>query len=788
VTVKNPLGNVTTTLYNAVGWVRTVIDPLGNRLSMSYDNVGQRTAVIDPKANRTSAVYDPAGRITAVITAITNRTSAVYDAATRLTALVDARGNRYSFGYDKASRQVTQTDPLNRVTSFGYNTASEHILRIDARGNRCSYTFDSDSRLTGTRYPDATRVTMGYDAVGNRRFLADSSGRYTTLYDSLNRARAVATPAGLTISLTFDATGRRRTLLEPSGGTFTYGYDLANRSTLVVNPQSERTSWSYDANGRLTLQRLSNLVRVSMAYDAADRLLRLANITSTGTTITSFRDTWDGAGNRLARTEADGTLVTWSYDATYQLTRERRSGANSYDTTYSYDAAGNRRVKLDNAVRTTYTCDAANQLTKYVDNTGTTTFTYDATGNQRLQIVSAGGGTTTNTWDFENRLIKVALPNGTVNTFTYNGDGQRVERQDSKGTLIEVWDGQKILLETDGMNSTQVIYTLSPALYGDIVSQRRLGVSRYFVFDPLGSASRLTDGNQNVTDSYLFKAFGESLLAAGPTTNPFGFMGRLGYYFDPDLTRFTVRARVYAPGFARWISQDPIGFWGGDVNLSRYVGNRPTKGADPRGTDWWNPFTWFSWGPDWGEAVDEELAIVKQLNQLLGTHHSRLDQFTAAERAKAEEILGQTLNWPESAMTAAQQSLSNRQYYLDKSEFSLKVSATADVLAGTAAVLSAAEVSYMASEAAAAARAVRAARALASVRAVYAARIAALQAALARLNEIRDWLGQQIGAAGFNQELVDALEQRIATVETEIAQVSQQIATLTQELENLPGT
>jgi hypothetical protein len=36
--------------------------------------------------------------------------------------------------------------------------------------------------------------------------------------------------------------------------------------------------------------------------------------------------------------------VTWSYDNNYQLTRERRSGANAYDITYTYDPVGNRRV------------------------------------------------------------------------------------------------------------------------------------------------------------------------------------------------------------------------------------------------------------------------------------------------------------------------------------------------------------------------------------------------------------------------------------------------------------
>jgi RHS repeat-associated protein len=423
---------------------------------------------------------------------------------------------------------------------------------------------------------------MAYDAVGNRRFLADSTGRYTTLYDSLNRARAATTPANLTMTIAFDAAGRRRTLVEPSGGTFTYGYDLANRNTLVINPQSERTSWTYDAGGRATIQRLSNLMRVSLAYDAADRLIRLANLTSTGTTITSFVDTWDGAGNRLHRVEQDATRVTWSYDATYQLTRERRNGANSYDTTYSYDAAGNRRTKLDNAVTTTYSYDAANQLTKYVDNTGTTTFAFDANGNQRLQIASAGGGTTTNTWDFENRLIKVAPPGGVLNTFSYNGDGQRVQRADSTGTLKEVWDGQKILLETNASNVTQVIYTLSPGLYGDLISQRRLGVSRYSLFDPLGSASRLTDGTQSVTDSYLFKGFGEALLPTGATTNPFTFVGRLGYYVDPDVTNLYLRARSYVPRLSRFLSTDLPLVRSREYRYA-YSANSPTRYSDPSG-------------------------------------------------------------------------------------------------------------------------------------------------------------------------------------------------------------
>ena len=56
----------------------------------------------------------------------------------------------------------------------------------------------------------------------------------------------------------------------------------------------------------------------------------------------------------------------------------------------------------------------------------------------------------------------MALPSAIVNTFTYNGDGQRVQKIDSTGTTKHVWDGQNILLETDGSNIIQVVYTLQP--------------------------------------------------------------------------------------------------------------------------------------------------------------------------------------------------------------------------------------------------------------------------------------------------------------------------------------
>jgi hypothetical protein len=46
-----------------------------------------------------------------------------------------------------------------------------------------------------------------------------------------------------------------------------------------------------------------------------------------------------------------------------------------------------------------------------------------------------------------------------------------------------------------------------------------------------------------------------------------------------------VRQRWYDPATRQFISQDPLGFAGGDVNLYRYAGNNPVNRNDPSGED-----------------------------------------------------------------------------------------------------------------------------------------------------------------------------------------------------------
>ena len=397
------------------------------------------------------------------------------------------------------------------------------------------------------------------------------------------RPSVVVNPVGLRLSYAYDAASQRKYLIEPEGARFTYTFDADGRTNYVANPQGQRATWSYDAASRVTGIHYANTTRTSYLYDNASQLLRVANLNSTSTTLSSFSYALDGVGNRLRVVESTGNRVTWSYDKTYQLKNEQRSGSNSYNITYTYDPVGNRLILINGGVPTTSTYDAANELsTSNAFSVGVTTYTSDANGNL-LTSLNPSGQRITNTWDFENRLTQVALPSAIVDTFTYNGDGQRVQKIDSTGTTKHVWDGQNILLETNASNIIQVVYTLQPTFFGNLISQWRSGIGSFYLFDRLGSTTQLADGAGSVTDSYLYDSWGDIVLANGSTNNAFRYVRCFGYYSDVDISDLSVRARTYSPLLGRFLSKEPHRTLPSGIGPYSYGRNNPVGLIDPAG-------------------------------------------------------------------------------------------------------------------------------------------------------------------------------------------------------------
>jgi RHS repeat-associated protein len=91
----------------------------------------------------------------------------------------------------------------------------------------------------------------------------------------------------------------------------------------------------------------------------------------------------------------------------------------------------------------------------------------------------------------------------------------------------------------------------------------------------------LLDNQGDVVNNITYDAFGNITLETHPEVNfRFSYTGR---ELDEETGLYNYRSRYYDPAVGEFISEDTIGFAGGDANLSRYVTNSPVNYTDPFG-------------------------------------------------------------------------------------------------------------------------------------------------------------------------------------------------------------
>ncbi len=186
-------------------------------------------------------------------------------------------------------------------------------------------------------------------------------------------------------------------------------------------------------------------MNTNYTYDALSRLLSVVHQQGLIGAGTSY--SYDAAGNRTSRTDfavgAGQVVTSYGYDPLYQLTQAVVSTVPPTTTeTYTYDKVGNRLSSLGVPA---LAYNSSNQLlSAQITPLVAANFTYDANGNTLTR--SAGGLTTSNGWDFENRLTSVTLP-GTAGTvaFKYDPFGRRILRSSPATTRVFVYDGDNIL-------------------------------------------------------------------------------------------------------------------------------------------------------------------------------------------------------------------------------------------------------------------------------------------------------------------------------------------------------
>jgi RHS repeat-associated protein len=185
-----------------------------------------------------------------------------------------------------------------------------------------------------------------------------------------------------------------------------------------------------------------------------------------------------------------------------------------------------------------------------------------------------------------------------------------------------IWDVENdtCLMETDENGATKVVYSHEPTQFGGLISQRRDGETYYHHYDALGSTRQLTDSDENVTDEYVYTAWGEPVVASGTTENPYRWVGRWGYYWDEATGTYYVRRRDYQPAIARWMSVDFLGFGPIRSNLYLYAEAAPLVLIDPAGLEWMRvPFT------TWWYPTDETDALTTLVEKVSAFYDVPLD-------------------------------------------------------------------------------------------------------------------------------------------------------------------
>ena len=207
-------------------------------------------------------------------------------------------------------------------------------------------------------------------------------------------------------------------------------------------------------------------------------------------------------------TGTENYVTSYIYDEANRLQSETRSGGDSSNTLYTYDADGNLLTHI---------------VTK-AEGTASGAFQYDAFG-QLLQF-SAGG-----TWT----------------AYAYNAQGIRTEKTTADGWTQYLLDGKNVIGE-------QTRAGLVTYLRGANLISRRSGEElNYYLFDAHGDVTELIDSTGAVTHSYRYNAFGEEKDPDPEDTNPFRYCGE---YYDAETGTYYLRARHYDPQNGRFTQQD----------------------------------------------------------------------------------------------------------------------------------------------------------------------------------------------------------------------------------------
>ena len=529
------LGTNTTSL-RYTGFATYETDPLGGVTTYLFDERGRNNGTIAPDGTTSSWIYDGQDQVVQSTNGVGASTYFQYDAYRNVIRIDYPEGGGSARNiYDSLHRLTQSIDPDGKTISRVYNTGNlknrpDSVIVVG--GGSTSYTYKPTTdpgagRVSTITDPDGFITSYTYDSYG-QPLSVQKPGGYLTHYTTNPRGNItdVTDPKGITTHTVYNRRCQPTEVVHDYKGanaaTEDIAYDNEGRTYIQTAPpdnvkgdQRFTTTSTYSASGKplaITYNANTNSAACEKnTYDVRDWVQSTSDIDNRQTIYTS-----NSAGLLLSKTLQDGRSISQTQDGLGRITSSVTPGApNNRVKQISYGVTGAGDQTTGCPKITTVTADQRTAITElspggkmryHKDRRGNIwEFQYDTVGRPS-KIINATHAIWATGYTAAGRLNQVTAPSGKTSAYTYN---------QTTGRLSNVTDGygttNSISTTFSSYDSNGNILSLSESRGGST-----FGISK--TYDRLNRLASRTDENGSIV-SYQYYPSGKLRLLVYPGGN-----------------------------------------------------------------------------------------------------------------------------------------------------------------------------------------------------------------------------------------------------------------------------